>query len=410
MNLHPWAVVASIVAVHFAMSIGIYLVSGVLALRRRYQRLPASPDRGPIDITALKPMCGLDPELEANLESFAQLQAPGKFELLLVLDSERDAAMPVVKKMAAKYPDRVRYVVGRENVPNNKAASVLFGFKHARHPFIWMTDSNVRGSQEHLDSQLATWRHTQRKGPVPALVHAPMGCIEGTGLGSAFDRVQLATFNNQGAEASLWGGIDAVVGKSLFFRLADLSAVDAWKTFEAITGEDFEMGRAYRRKGAVLNSQRATLQVLGEMSMRDFYLRQLRWAGTRKRVSFFTYVVFEPFTLLALGWVWAALGLLPLSVVVGAYAFKLLGDALLVKAFVGPVRPLDIALVPLKDAVVLAGWVAAWFKAEVPWRGSTLALTETPAYRTQDELVLQPEVAGLPTVSRNETSSVSEPQ
>lgn len=395
-------------AVHFAMSVGIYVVSGVLALRRRYLRVPEVAVDGPIDITCLKPMCGLDPELEENLESFARLEAPGHFEVLLVFDRERDAGLPIARAVAARHPERFRIVIGRENVPNNKAASVLYGLKYARYPFIWMTDSNVRATQAHFESQLRTWRYTQRHGPVPALVHAPMGCVEGTGLGSAFDRVQLATFNNQGAEASLWGGIDAVVGKSLFFRHEDLSAVDAWPTFKAITGEDFEMGRAFRRKGAVLNSQRATLQVLGPMTLKSFYLRQLRWAGTRKRVSFFTYLVFEPFTYFALGWLWCALGLLPWWAFGSAYALKLLGDTALVKAFVGRVRPLDILLVPLKDLVVLAGWLAAWVDTDVEWRGSTLALTEKP--KRANPTLLQGEVLVPNGASSHETRSASEPQ
>ena len=63
-----------------------------------------SVEKKPISI--LKPLKGLDFELEENLESFFRLEYP-KFELLFSVAHESDEACMIVRRLIAKYP-RVR--------------------------------------------------------------------------------------------------------------------------------------------------------------------------------------------------------------------------------------------------------------------------------------------------------------
>jgi ceramide glucosyltransferase len=349
----------------------VFTGSVVAALVRRYRRAPPFATSPMLRVTALKPLRGVDPGLEANLESFAAISLPVELEVLLLVDRDDDAALPVAKAVAARHPTRVRVLVGTDpSASNPKVGSLLFGLRSATHPILWVTDSNVLTSDAHVRSQLETWAAASAKGK-PTLIHAPLAAIEGSGLGAAFERAHLASYNNLSAETTLVAGVHAVVGKSLVMTREDLDAVGGLSAFAHISGEDFEMGRAFEKVGTVRSSQRATRQVLGTFTASDFYKRQMRWATIRKRMTLFTYAVLEPFTYFALLPLWAALGWLRWELVAGLFAFKMLADAALIGAF-GELRLRDVALIPLKDVVVFAAWVGAFFQTTVSWRGRTL--------------------------------------
>ena len=73
----------------------------VLLLTRRRLRAPQAPLPA---VSVLKPLCGRDADLEANLESFFQ-QDHGKIELLFGVTDARDPAVEVARSLAARYPN-----------------------------------------------------------------------------------------------------------------------------------------------------------------------------------------------------------------------------------------------------------------------------------------------------------------
>jgi protein-S-isoprenylcysteine O-methyltransferase Ste14 len=262
---------------------------------------------------------------------------------------------------------------------------------------IWVTDSNTETSQEHFQAHLTAWRYTQRYGKTPALVHAPTAAIDGSGLGAVFERLQMTGYNNVSAETTLIVGIDTVVGKSLLFPRDDLAAVGGLASFGAMANEDFLMGVAFRKLGAVQLANRATQQVLGEVSVTDFWRRQARWAATRKQTSTGSFYLLEHFTYFGLLWVWLALGLLSWQVVAAVFAFKMVVDGLVQAAWSSRRSLLDPLLVPAKDLVLLAAWSSAIFMRGFSWRGRDLAVNREGNYRD-----------AIP--ASVEASSVSEPQ
>ena len=78
-----------------------------------------------LSITVMKPMSGKDPHLEENLESFARLQAPAAFEVLLCLGSERDAAFPIAQSFVERYPQRFRLTCGSAPLLGNAKIAQL---------------------------------------------------------------------------------------------------------------------------------------------------------------------------------------------------------------------------------------------------------------------------------------------
>lgn len=375
----PWQLLA---AAHLLVSVVVYLPSLLAALARRLGSPGVTVSRDELAVSALKPLCGVDPCLEQNLESFARLDAADSFEVLLLVDDARDEAWPIAQRMVAKYPRRFRLLVGgTPGIANPKVALLAHALPFAKNSLIWMTDSNTETSDEHLRAQFAEWKAAQAQGRRPTLIHAPIAAVGGSGLGSRFERVHLATYNAVSAETTLVAGIDAVVGKCLFVHRDDLAAVGGLEAFGAASGEDFLMGRAFRKVGTVRSSRRATRQVLApNASALTFWRRQARWAKVRRGMMPVAFIALEPFTYFGIAFVWALLGLLPWPVVAAVLAFKLLGDALLLRVMAGEARLADIAVLPLKEAVLLSAWASAFVTREVSWRGRRFTVSRGGDY------------------------------
>src|SRR5688572_5663195 len=79
----------------------------LLALRRHARAAPCVPPsrpRGrPPGVSVLKPLCGVDDDLTANLLSFAILHHP-RYEVLLGVKDANDPAYPVARSFAARFP------------------------------------------------------------------------------------------------------------------------------------------------------------------------------------------------------------------------------------------------------------------------------------------------------------------
>src|SRR5689334_1502432 len=92
-------------------AVGLILLAAQLAFVRRHRAgedpAPGSTGRPAPGISVLKPLCGLDDDLTANLERFAVF-AYAPYELVLGVESVDDPAYPVARKLAARFPHRVR--------------------------------------------------------------------------------------------------------------------------------------------------------------------------------------------------------------------------------------------------------------------------------------------------------------
>ncbi len=382
---------------HLVATVLVFSTSAVIAILWRKAVLRRRVEPTSLAVTALKPIRGLDPLLRANLDSFARLELSAALEVLLLVDDEADEALPLCRELAQRSP-RFRVCVG--TVPgfaNPKVASLLFGLKHATHPLLWVTDSNVVTSQEHLRACLDAWAFEQRFGRVPTLVYGPLTASGGSGLGAVCERLHLSTFNNASIQTVKVVGAQSVVGKSLVVHRDDLQQVGGLEAFGMASGEDFAMGVAFSKVGRVVSSTQAAEQPLGAVTLSDFVDRQVRWATVRRRLDPLAFWLLEPFTQFAWFFVWAALGLVPWTAVAVSFGVKALSDWGLLAAYAPHVRARDVLVGPFKECAVLASWLKACISSSVTWRGRRLAVNADGTY-------------AAPVASNLETRPSSEPQ
>jgi ceramide glucosyltransferase len=333
---------------------------------------PAVPTLWP-SFSILKPLAGLDDELELNLASHLAIDYPGKFELVLGVRDLDDPAYPIAKAFAQAHPAQVRLVL-QEGEPglNPKVNQLLTLTRYAKYEVIALTDASVRVPPQYLREHAA-----YLLGPKVALTsNGFYGEGEAT-LGSAFDNMTLASFvlpNLAAGDVLL--RMSQIVSKSLAIRREALELIGGWETLKDLLAEDQRLGAYLAEAGfetVMVPSPVCTIQKTGRISR--FYWRQARWAMIRFKLlpAVHFEVLLNPtvvgllFALSAprLPWAWAVLGAnLLLSMGYTQVMARLArGRGFALKW---------IVLAPLRDLLQFAAWLHGRFLQTVSWRGHVL--------------------------------------
>src|SRR5579872_4360045 len=107
-------------------------------------------------VSVLKPLHGMEPRLRENLESFYQ-QDYLEYEILFALDSADDAALPLAKEIAAKYPHIKTEILitGEPPWPNPPAWCFEHMSRAAKHDILVTSDSDVLVNRNYLKEIVA---------------------------------------------------------------------------------------------------------------------------------------------------------------------------------------------------------------------------------------------------------------
>lgn len=348
----------------------------LLVLRHRSEPprpLPAGTPRPGISI--LKPLCGVDDDLEANLEHFARLDYAGEYEVVLGVKDTRDAAFAVARAAVARWPGvlRLELQVGEPGL-NPKVNQLITLADRARHDLLVISDSNTRVGPGYLEEIAAGFADPS----VGCVTHPVAGLGERT-FGSLLDNLYLAATAAAGMiAAKRFAGKDLVVGKSMALRREDVDALGGFFSVKDVLAEDYVIGQWVTRKlgRKVVMARTPVFNVSLRKSVSAFFQRYLRWSVIhRTAVSPSTYLaqsLLNPVPLAVLG------ALIAPSPVAGAVAsFVALGKVAVDLAAFRALRPEAVPwdAVPgvlVKDVLLFATWWHGLFFRTVDWRGTKL--------------------------------------
>ena len=370
-----------------AAALGLAAVGLQLASLRRHLRAPVKAPRASPPVSILKPLCGLDDGLEENLATFAALAWPD-FEVLLGVRSPRDAAYPLARAAARRWPGRFRVVLQR-GAPglNPKVNQLLTLARAARHDLLVVSDSNVRVGPGYLAEIVALLEDEQ-----VGLVTHPISAEGEARVGSLMDHLHLTGSVTPGiVAAKRLLGRDIVVGKSMALRRRDLSAMGGFEAVQDVLAEDYVMGRMI---SSVLGKRVAVARtpvrnVSERRSLREFSARYRRWAVIQRhaagRLPYAGMALLNPVLLATAG---AALAPSPatlaaLGATCGAKIALDASSARLLRP--GGFRARQLALVPVKDLVFGTSWAWGLVRRTVAWRGTRIVVgagtrIEAPAH------------------------------
>jgi ceramide glucosyltransferase len=365
-----------------ALSIALFVAAavglGVLAvqycaLRRHLAESPPTLRRAP-PISILKPLCGVDDDLELNLQRFADLDYP-RYEVVLGVKSTQDPAWPVARAAAQRWPRRFRVVLQRgEPGMNPKVNQLITLARAARHDILVISDSNIRAPRGYL-AEIAALLEDAGVG----LVTHPIVGIGEERLGSLMDNLHLASSVAPGmVAAKRLVGRDIVVGKSMALRRRDVEAMGGFEAVKDVLAEDYVVGLMVPEKlgKKVAVGRIAVENVNQHRSVSEFLSRYKRWSVLQRQmvgpVVYASQALLNPVFLAHAGFALdpsveslAALG--------GCCAAKMAIDGACGTALrPGGFRLRDLALVPAKDLIFGMAWGYGFVRNEVNWRGNRL--------------------------------------
>lgn len=324
-------------------------------------------DRPLAPVSVLKPLCGADPSLRENLESFFVQDHPN-FELLFGVERADDPAIAVVESLLAAYPDvKARIIV---HVPprgtNPKVRNLRGIVAHASHDVVLISDSNVRAPRAYLSDAVRELQAHPDNGLVTNLF---VGTGGGT-LGADLETVQLTGFCTSGVALPTAVGDAAVIGKSMLFSRSTFESLGGFARVADVLAEDYVIGKMYQHAGyRVVLAPTVLDNVLGKLDVKAFFDRQLRWSMLRARLRPSTFVL-EPLTspLAMLPFAWALLGKWAIAWMFTLLFVRDVVPWIALKGLRGAHKPLALTLV--REMFALAIWIATPFKKHASWRGN----------------------------------------
>jgi ceramide glucosyltransferase len=343
------------------------------ALRRQLDRSVPVPRDGAA-ISVLKPLRGVDDDLEANLASFAAQDWPAR-EVLLGLHDPSDPAAPVAHAAAARWPEHFRVVMEGESLGMNPKVSQLASLvAAARQDLLVISDSNVRVGPGYL-SEIAA----RLEDPEVGLVTHLIAGVGERSEGALLENLHLAGGVATGiAAAKAMAGRDIVMGKSMALRRADLDAMGGLDPVKDLLAEDFVIGQMVPRllgKRVELAS-RPVQNVVQVRTAVQFFHRARRWAVLQHALVgpwlYAAQVIHNPVLFATL-----ALVVAPGSWTAAAWLTVAGVRALLDGAAGAALRPggfhtLQLLRVPAKDLLLGLAWMEGFFRRTVNWRGTRL--------------------------------------
>ncbi len=346
-----------------------------VARRRR-----AGPARGyapPVSI--LKPLHGCDRQMYESFRSHC-LQDYPQYEIIFGVNAAGDEAVAEVERLRGEFPGRdIRLLVCPEALGSNrKVSNLLQMMRAAKYGHIVINDSDIRVPRDYLLKIVAPMRDA-RVGLVTALYRAEAG----RSLASRMEAVGIATDFAGGVLCArqLEGGLRFGLGSTLAFPHAAAEAIGGLEKLLDQLADDHELGRMIWEAGYEVALSGAVVETfLPEYNFRAMFEHQLRWARTVRDLRKRGYLG----VLLTFGLPWA----LAAALCAGgaAWSLELLGAVVLARfasAYVlcGPILDdrqtlRDLWLIPARDLVGVAIWLASFGGDTIVWRGERFHLKD----------------------------------
>jgi ceramide glucosyltransferase len=377
MNLHLpfWRTAILLLAL---APLGYYIVATLAAIRFfRRERNRNLPDFTP-PVSLLKPVRGVDFASLENFTSFC-LQDYPNFEILFCVNDLSDPAVAVIQQVISEHPERpIRLFSGAEQLGSNrKVNNLVLLTREAQHDILVQSDGDVRVGPQYLREVVAPFVN-----PGVGAVSCFYRGIAEKNLGAELEAVGASSDFFGGAMVADWKeGVTFALGASVATTKTWLKKIGGYEALVNLLADDYELGnRIYKVGGKVLLSREPVWTMYPAQTVRGFWQHQVRWARTVRlcRPAAFLGLLFTH----GLPWALLAATVAPGVAIPAAYLLGYLTLRLSMAWIVGVWGIGDQALrrnlwlVPLRDALHFAVWLASFTSNRVTWGGSEFLLKD----------------------------------
>jgi ceramide glucosyltransferase len=368
----------SIIGIITSTMYALLVATGAVRLAQRRRAMLLGTFAPPVSL--LKPLHGLEPDLESHLQSFFEQDYP-EFEIIFCARTDQDAGLEIARRVAARYPKiRSRFLCsGSAPYANAKVWSLERMQNAASHRFFVVSDSDVSVAPGYLRAVMAPFAD-ERVGLVTCLSRGV-----GNNFWSRLEAVGMSIEMSAGVlVAEMLEGMKFALGPTMVVRRDSLEAAGGFRALGPYHADDFILGNMIAAGGhrVVLSTHTIDHHVLNT-SFLPSVLHQIRWMKStrfsRPKGHLGTALTFSlPYGLLAAGiavglhrpllggllltWTWAS------RVALGALVGRL--------AVEEPRLWRSAFLYPLRDLLGSCYWVASYVSNQVRWRGEVYNLLQ----------------------------------
>ena len=385
----PWAL--EVISIIGAISSLIYFFISSRSASRFYAEQIAARSRAfsflPA-ISILKPLKGTDPGMYEAFRTHC-LQDYPQYEILFGVSEADDPALELVERLKTEFPEReIRVVYCARNLgTNTKVSNLAQMLPQAHYEHLLVNDSDIRVKAQYLKSVIAPLEN-EMTGLVTCLYRAnaspTLGSrVEALGIGTDFAAGVLTA-------RQLEGGIRFGMGSTLAFRRTDLQSIGGFEALLDYLADDYQVGYRLTAAGKkVALSETVVETSLPAYSLRAFWHHQLRWGRTvrdSRRSGYlgliFTFGLFWALLTVVFAhgarWAWGLLAAtvalrLVQAVTTGRFCLQ---DRQIVRL---------LWLLPLRDLIAIAIWLASLLGHSIQWRGEVFHLQKGKLVRSAEK-------------------------
>lgn len=330
-----------------------------------------SADADAPPVTVLKPVRGLEKNLQRNLRSVC-LQDYPSYQVIYSVQDPNDPALAVLKELQAEFgAERVTVVVSDVQAgANGKVNNLLGALSEARHDILVMSDSDALVGPDYIATMVAPLAD-----PQVGCVFTPFRIVEAQ---TWFEKMELLSMNADFIPdvifADVTGAANACLGPSIALRRSALEAIGGLQSLADFLVEDYELGRRFWTSGRKVKLMPYLIDVVVDLTRwQQWWGHQVYWdQNTRfaRPGAFFATLLIRSIPFAVLYWLARGADTIGLSVLLGAVAIRLVTAAVSLRRGLQDDEGLrSLAWLPLRDVVTLVSWVQAFAKRTVVWRG-----------------------------------------
>src|SRR5256712_1009416 len=338
---------------------------------RKLRRLPSLDRSFTPPASILKPVRGLDREGYENFASFCRLDYP-EYEVVFAVVEPDDPVIPIIQKLQREFPKcAIRLVAGIERSGTSPKMSNLCRLvKEAKYDLLVISDSDVRVEPDYLLDVAAPFADL-KVGVVTAFFR---GLTEG-GFAADVDAVGVPTDASASTlVARKLGGIDFALGWTMATTKARLAEIGGFESMVGHQSDDFVPGDEIAKRGyRVEVARKPVWMVFPNEKLSHVFKHELRWSIMLRGIRPAGYLGMA--MTFGLPWSLLAAAVAPSTTIAAGYLLAYLVLRLTVAWVIGawglgdPVVRKRIWLVPVRDALNFAVYVASYFSDTVRWRG-----------------------------------------
>lgn len=332
-------------------------------------------DAGDRAVSILIPVCGVDEGAGENWTSFCT-QDYENYEVLFGVMSPEDAAIPVLKEVVAKFPDRAKLFYGLEvRGINHQISNLMHLLEAAQHEIVIFADSDIRVTPDYLHAVTAPLAD-----PTIGVVTCGYCDRDPKFLGAALASLGRCTefIPSVLLARSMDGGLKFSLGPTIATRKSVLDKFGGLQKVVNRIGSDYHIGNMATEVGYRVELSKYVLDNdCGRETVKQVFLRELRWARTIRinrgaqyyglGLSYGT-VYCIPLILLSGFQSWAVI------VSLATVTLRLIQALVAIYSMSRPKLVWWLWSLPIRDVMNFVIWVGGAFGQSIYWRGRRLRI------------------------------------